>query len=483
MNNKRDLINIIASRAVAEDFFAFFNYLPNPDPVLKKMGRDITAYREILSDAHVGGCVRRRKAAVKNLNFRLTPTGKEEVDQWLEKVFNALPLNNIINEILDACLFGYQVLEIEWQLKEGKYSPKNIIGKPQEWFVFDKENQLKFRTKKERNGVHLPERKFLLATQEATYVNPYGKADLALCFWAATFKKGGFKFWLEFTEKYGAPWLVGKYPRQSQHKEIDELMTAMEQMLGTAVVAIPTDTDIDLKESASKGASSEVFKDFLEYCKAEIAIALLGQNQTTEKDTNHASAIAGLEVLNSIRADDARMVETVFNCLLNWICELNFTNLPQLPRFELYEQLAIDKDQAERDEMLSRIGVTFTPQYLERVYNFEKGDITVYREALSPQKMHYFSENRGKTPKDTAEQIIEQLEERTDPYIDGWLQQARDLLSGAESLEEAQNIIDSLIPSLETHQYAELLADSSVAAMLAGRYAVNEETKGKEKGK
>ena len=51
---KQDLVTVIATRAKAIDFWSFMHYLPNPDPVLKKMGKDISAYREILSDSHVG---------------------------------------------------------------------------------------------------------------------------------------------------------------------------------------------------------------------------------------------------------------------------------------------------------------------------------------------------------------------------------------------------------------------------------------------
>ena len=43
---KQDLVTVIATRAKAIDFWSFMHYLPNPDPVLKKMGKDISAYRE-----------------------------------------------------------------------------------------------------------------------------------------------------------------------------------------------------------------------------------------------------------------------------------------------------------------------------------------------------------------------------------------------------------------------------------------------------
>ena len=101
---KQDLIGVIATRAKAIDFWSFMHYLPNPDPVLKKMGKDISAYREILSDSHVGGCVRRRKAAIKGLEWRITPTGNEKTDEILTALFDGLSqrygLLNVVCEVL-----------------------------------------------------------------------------------------------------------------------------------------------------------------------------------------------------------------------------------------------------------------------------------------------------------------------------------------------------------------------------------------------
>ena len=471
---KQDLIGVIATRAKAIDFWSFMHYLPNPDPVLKKMGRDISVYREILSDSHVGGCVRRRKAAIKGLEWRITPTGNEKTDEILVSLFDRLPVNQIINQILDATLFGYQALEVMWASENGLLLPTEIVGKPQEWFVFDEDNRLMLRTKENRNGDIVPEKKFLLATQQADYMNPYGRADLAMCFWAATFKKGGFKFWLEFAEKYGSPWLVGKYPRNANAHEIDELLDSMEKMLGTAVAAIPDDSSIDMLESGSKGGSSQVFDDFLRYCKSEIAIALLGQNQTTEAEANRASATAGLEVTRDIRDDDASIVEGVFNQLLAWICELNF-HVDLLPTFELYEQESIDKLQAERDELLAGLGVQFTEQYIMRTYGFEEGDIVVtVPEKSAVKNTADFAEA---IPKTIVETIGEQLEVEGEPFVEEWLQTIQDKLSQAESLEDFRNQLDSLIPELSFAEYGKVMAWASTTAHFAGRQSVEDERK------
>lgn len=471
---KQDLIGVIATRAKAIDFWSFMHYLPNPDPVLKKMGKDISAYREILSDSHVGGCVRRRKAAIKGLEWRITPTGNEKTDGILAALFDRLPVNQIINQILDAALFGYQALEVMWTSENGLLLPTEVVGKPQEWFVFDEDNRLMLRTKENRNGDIVPEKKFLLATQQADYMNPYGRADLAMCFWAATFKKGGFKFWLEFAEKYGSPWLVGKYPRNANAHEIDELLDSMAKMLGTAVAAVPDDSSIEMLESGSKGGSSQVFDDFLRYCKSEIAIALLGQNQTTEAETNRASATAGLEVTRDIRDDDASMVESVFNQLLAWICELNF-NVDMLPTFELYEQESIDKLQAERDGLLAGLGVQFTEQYIMRTYGFEDGDIVVSAPEKSAVKNT--ADFAEAIPKTIVETIGEQLEVEGEPFVEEWLQTIQDKLSQAESLEDFRNQLDSLIPELSFAEYGKVMAWASTTAHFAGRQSVEDERK------
>ena len=481
MKNK-NLVIEIATRARSMDFWAFGYYLPNPDPILKKMGKSISAYRELLSDGQVRAGVRRRKAAIKNLEWRITTTNNEKVDEQILQIFDRLPLNNIITEMLNATLYGYQVSEVLWGERDGLFVPVNIIGKKPEWFVFDEDNQLRFRTKEDWvSGELLPEDKFLLTSQEATQDNPYGLGDLSLCFWAATFKKGGLKFWLEFTEKYGSPWLIGKHPRQANQMEKDRLADSLEAMIGSAIAVIPEDSSVDIKEAAGKSASTDAFEKFLNFCKAEINIALLGQNQTTEQESNRASATAGLEVLDSICSDDQAIIEATFNQLLQWIVKYNFA-VEQLPTFEFYQQEEINTAQVERDTKLHSMGVRFSKEYFQREYGFEEGDIEVQADEQSAVKNPQFSEfaehnHQGLHP--IADGIIEQLEIEGESMVEDWLQTVKDQLSQAESLEDFRNQLDSLIPELSFAEYGQLLALGSTVAELAGRQSVKDEIKAK----
>ncbi|MBF0257032.1 MAG: DUF935 family protein [Gammaproteobacteria bacterium] len=371
----KSLAKQIATRDRSPDF-SVLNILPNPDPILKRQGKDISVYRDLLSDAHVGGCVRRRVAAVKALEHGVEQEGaKSRTTKRIEAVFKRLPMGRIIGEMLNGALYGYQPMELIWGQVEGLTAPIDIIGKPPEWFLFGPEGDLRFRSRDHLlHGEALPPRKFLLPRQDADYNNPYGIGELSRCFWPATFKKGGLKFWVTFSEKYGTPWLVGKMPKNAPQNEVDALLDNLESMIADAVAAIPDDASVDIVESGSKGASAEVFNGLLMFCRAEISTALLGQNQTTETNSTNASATAGLEVTQDLRDGLADMVAEELNQLIGWICALN--NLPgEPPRFAFWEQEEVDKAQAERDQILSGAGVRFSKSYWMRSYDLREDDI------------------------------------------------------------------------------------------------------------
>ena len=96
--------------AVSRQFLGGFGgWLPNPDPILRKMGKQIHVYRELLRDELVGSFVRRRKAAVARLDWKLS--GDEVEDRVLDFVENWLAADvdvyKICKDIMNASFFGY----------------------------------------------------------------------------------------------------------------------------------------------------------------------------------------------------------------------------------------------------------------------------------------------------------------------------------------------------------------------------------------
>jgi phage gp29-like protein len=366
----------IATRGRSIDFQALGMYLPNPDTVLKKLGSDISVYRELRADAHVGGCIRRRKAAVKALEWGVDKEkSKSRTSKNIEAMLRDLDMNRILSEMLDAALYGYQPMEVIWGKVGNLIMPVDIVGKPAEWFVFDTDNQLRFRTRQNMvEGEELPPKKFLIPRQDPSYENPYGFPDLSMCFWPVTFKKGGLKFWVTFTEKFGTPWVIGKHPRGTNDAEADKLLDRLEAMVQDAVAVIPDDSSVEIMDAAGKANSGEQYERLLMFCRSEVSIALLGQNQTTEANSNKASATAGLEVTQDIRDGDAQIVTTAMNQLIRWVCELNFAD-PGRPAFSMWEQEEVDKVMAERDEILVKSGAKLTRAYFLKTYGLAEEDL------------------------------------------------------------------------------------------------------------
>ena len=158
-----------------------------------------------LSDPIVAGHVRRRKSAVAGMEWRIEANGApDSVCDTLAELFSGFDLYRLINQILDATLYGYQPLEVIWQ-RGSLWLPSEIVAKPQEWFQFDQDGQLRFRLSGSLNDEPVPAFKFLCPTHNASYINPYGIGDLSTVYWPTIFKRGGLKFWAEFSEKFGAP--------------------------------------------------------------------------------------------------------------------------------------------------------------------------------------------------------------------------------------------------------------------------------------
>ncbi|SUG27513.1 Gp29 [Salmonella enterica] len=168
--------------------------------------------------------------------------------------------------------------------------------------------------------------------------------------------------------------MVGKHKSGQNEGSIDELMDALEKMVQDAVAVIPDDSSVEIKEAMGKANSSGIFQQMIAMARAEISIALLGQNQTTEADANKASAQAGLEVTNDIRDGDATLVAGAINQALRYAAELNFGDVP-VPVWNMWEQESIDDTQAKRDLTLSQTAGFFSEQYYQREYCLQPGDL------------------------------------------------------------------------------------------------------------
>ena len=446
----KKLSDEIATRKRSINFYSLGSYLPDPDIVLRKQGKDVKIYRELFCDPHVFACIQSRKAGVLSLEWEINRgLDKAKDAELVEELLKKLDIHKLINDILDATLFGFQPIEIMWG-KVGNYVlPLELKAKPSEWFCFDEENLLKFRTKEHYWGEELPPKKFLCPQNNPSYDNPYGERVLSRVFWPVTFKKGGLKFWVVFTEKYGMPHLIGKHPRGATKEETDNLADLLEQMVQDAIAVIPDDSSVEIQE-ANKSSSAAIYEQLIDKMNAEISKAILGQTLTTEIGSNgsYAASNTHMGIRQDIIDSDKKLVEQTINQLIQWIYEINFLNA-EIPVFELYQEEDVDLALAQRDKILFDSGVKFTKEYFIKTYGFDEEDIEIKEDGL-PVPMSQYSQ--------FAEEPVIKGQKQIDDLFK--------FLSEVELNKQSQKMIAPLLSLLETcesyEEAFELLTDKNL---------------------
>lgn len=474
------LFEEIATRDRSPDFFSLAMSLPDPDPVLRKLGKDIKVYRELLADSRVGPCVESRKAAVVSLEWSVSRgNAPAAVAKFVGKCLAKLKVGQIIREILNAPLFGMQPLEVVWRRDGGSTVPDRVTGKPVEWFTFAPEdNSLRLRTKNNLiQGEPLPEKKFLLPRYNATYDNPYGERVLSRCFWPVTFKKGGLKFWLRFVEKFGSAWVIGRYPSGASQEVRDELADQLEAAIQDAVFVIPDSADAKIVEAAGKAGSSALYKDLKTVSDEDIAIAILGQNLTTSvRGGSLAAAEVHERVRREIKDGDKHIVIETMGGLIDWICELNYGPDVERPLFELYEEEEVDQKLASRDKTLTDTGqIRFTKKYWQTAYGFGDEDIAVVAGAPRPDaadpKPAEFAQGPGASPSaDPMDALAGSISPETLQDLAGkLLAPVLDLVETAGSVEAIAERLHGVYPDMDDSTFEDLLTRAVFVASLWGR--------------
>ena len=478
MATRSFLTDHLATRASSIDFASFGMLLPNPDPILKAQGKDITTYRDMQHDALIGSCIGRRRSSVLALDRGLDRAqAASSVTKAVQSMLDGLDLGTVISQMLDCSFFGYQPMEINWVYRGGLWCAKEVSAKPPEWFCFNADNELRFKTKNAPLfGIAVPDRKILLPRKNATYQNPYGFAELSMCFWPLLFKKGGLKFWLSFTEKFGSAFMTGKLPRSATNEERAALLDSLEALIQDGVAVIPDDGSIEPKEIAGKAASADLYEKLVSHCSSEIAIALLGQNQPTQASSNKASAVSGLEVTKDLRDGDASIVAGSINQLISWFCLNNFGDV-QPPVFSFWDQKEQDTLQASRDKSNFEAGARFTNAYWQRAYGYLDGDLlpegSGQLQPALPAKAVAFAENPQSV--DPVQAESDALVQHGQLVWDGIVSQLEALVSSATSLAGLQKTLTEAYGGLDTDQLVKLMAAAMALAELKGMDAARTE--------
>lgn len=366
------------------DVNQFYNVLPDPDQILIDNDYDFSIYRDLLLDPHLMAAIQQRKMQVMQMDWELVVENSSEskIVSEIDEIFKTLQMEEIISDMMDAIFFGYSVLEINWQKKDGMLFPAEILDKPQEWFIFDKNNELRLRKYKYgyylfEEGEKLPPYKFVLTQHKPSFTNPYGERILSRCYWPVQFKKGGIEYWQLMMERYGMPYLIGRYPNTYTDAQKEEFLDQLKQMVVDNITIFDEALGIELKESPQYDIG-QLYENLVKYHNKEISKAVLTVTLTTEmeKTGSYKASEIHKEMLQFLGTSDKKLVESSLNKIIDYYCEVNYGKIPK-PKIRLTLKDSVIEESAERDKLLTEMGVKFSKEYFMKRYNLSEGDFNL----------------------------------------------------------------------------------------------------------
>lgn len=383
--DRNTIFDEMATRQTADGFLSFIGLLPDIDPVLAALGEGPEILETLTKDPHLMSVIMKRKNGTLKKEFTWTAgaePGKEpsrESLRLLEELEHDLrPIKkfDLVAEMLDAPLYGFQPVEILWEPEGSRLKIANLVAKPGRWFGYDDNNDPKFMSNMNPfQGEEIPFGKFVFVRHFPKYDNPYGIRLLSRCFWPVTAKVGGLKFWMNFIEKYGQPWVVAKHPGHWDKGRKAELLSAVVSMIRDAAAVINKEVELDFMQSKGK-ESSEVFEQIRQSMNLEISKVIEGSTLTAEIGSTGSLAAAQVhsDVAEDIRESDQKLLSQAFNEISRIFGEINAPGVP-VPHFSFVELEDIQAERSARDKTLNEQGVKFSKSYYVRTYGFSDEDI------------------------------------------------------------------------------------------------------------
>jgi phage gp29-like protein len=311
-------------------------------------------YRDIvLTDSHIQTEIAKRKGAVLGDQFRVIPYDKKvpadvETAKFIEQQINAVPgwLKSLA-DLLDGFLWPVAVAEKIFVPSRSGFQLVELAQVPQ--FLFDySDGYLKIRETKETGepGDNCfdpdPNRYIVHRGHMLSSPDHFGGPMRSLIYWwlASVMTRD---WWVRFLERFGAPFIVGKYDTSNPNDKAI-CLAAMRQATRTFGIVVSRDTEIEIQEATQ--ASGDAFGAFQAIAQREKSKLIVGQTLSTQTDsTGMGSGVANLQgdVREDLRKLDATMLAaTIRDQLIKQICSIN--RLPGRPPYIMWGTGASNAD-------------------------------------------------------------------------------------------------------------------------------------------
>jgi len=453
-----------------------------------------------------------RKRAVSQLEITVDAASADKADvkiadyvrEWASRDELELELFNM----LDAVGKGFSATKIHWETTKTDWLPKRLEWIDPRWIQFDRnDGRTPLIVGDSGQLEQLDPGGWIFHTHGAKSGIPIRGGLARPVAWAYLFQNFSLKDWVAFAEVYGLPLRLGKYDNGETDENIRILMRAVAGISSDAAAVIPKSMDLEFVDGKAANGGGDLFERLCEYLDKQVSKAVVGQTATTDAETGGlGSGKEHGDVREDIRDADAKQVAGTLNRdLIRLMVDFKFGPQDAYPRLRLGRSESIDID--KESNALARLiplGLKVKASQVRDKFGYEDpaDDDEVLGKAVAaapspggsgdpaptdapenalPDLLGPLKALRG-APKDTASAAPgspapspDAIDLGIDAALSDWAQvvdaivsPVEQVLAQAHSLEEARDILASVIDAMDVSQLSELLTRTSFSARLAG---------------
>lgn len=319
----------------------FLNYMPNPDDIASGTRESYDTYRQMRSDPRIKSLLNKIKILTLNFacNFKQGEKCPDEVYQFIKEIPFFRNLYKKEKRILSALDYGFSVSEVIWQNPAdngGKWIPETLITRKPERFYFDHSWNLYHSQPGIKQQLNQPY-KWLVFQHDPDDENPYGTSVLRCVYWAWMFKRAGYEFWLQATEKFSVKSIIALFKSEGDEATLQtRASTIASMLLGVESGSASAVANVDTIHELSMSGSLNEFNELVEACDIQISYGLTGQSIATSKTTGGSLALG--EVQAEMMYEDCKGIalelQNVLQKLVDWITVLNYGETVEPPKIE-----------------------------------------------------------------------------------------------------------------------------------------------------
>jgi phage gp29-like protein len=398
-------------------------------------------------DLRIGGVCQTRKFAVSKKAWEikydedssLGETERLANIRFIEDNFRRVKFTNFITDIVEAQIQGVSTFEINYEPIDGKVMLKSIDYIPNHILLYDDLTDmymyidpakadlflirtLSANTIQDRIDVRQlsidnisPLKILEVYALDGNAQNGFQNGCEDALIWAYFLKNYGLKDFSTYIERLGIPGIIGKYDPLMNDEEQAAFFDAVRSWGRNFKLAIPNTSDIQFMNDQNKGATGNLFLDYVNFWNDEISIRVLGQTLTTQVGSTGSFAAAKVHetVRNDIVVSDMLLVKEAVNEIIRRVLSLNNSNLKEFPELHWKEEIDVDYQKA-RSEIFMNIknsGYIVKKENIESEFGVE---VEEYVPPASPNSffsIKKFSKDTGVSEKEINNFLTELFEE------------------------------------------------------------------------